>query len=198
MEQNRRPLPSLKPWALIVAVMIGPAVLVWTVRLTALFAGCAPGPGLCRGMPLGAGLRDALNLSWVISSNSLLLVGLSLAATLFAFRACRPLAGTLSLLGLPILAPMLSILAVLSARYSGCVVSSEVLSGCQLWGADMGLSLHDATVARDVVYGVVPYTFALTVMLGVLGFCFARPKAPPEPPPMARMRHNLGDDQDFE
>jgi len=50
--------PSLRPWALCVAVMIGPSLLVWTVRLGALFAGCAPGPGLCHGVPLGAGSEE--------------------------------------------------------------------------------------------------------------------------------------------
>lgn len=180
------------------AVLIGPSVLVWTVRLTALFAGCEPGPGLCRGMALGAGLRDTLGLAWVVSTNSLLLMALSLAATLLAFRACRPLIGTLSLVALPILAPMLPILAVLVSRSDGCAVSTDALGSCQLWGAGMGMSFHNAATARDVVYSIFPYTFALALMLGVLGFFFARPKAPPAPHPMAQMRHNLGDDQDLE
>jgi hypothetical protein len=187
---------SLKLWALVVAVLVGPSLLVWTVRLTALFAGCAPGPGTCRGMALGAGFRDALGLAWVASTNSLLLVGLSLAATLFAFRACRPLLGTLSLLTLPILTPMLPIVAVLVSRSDDCAVLSDALGSCQLWGAGMGMSFHNAAIARDVVYSIVPYTFALAVMLGILGFFFARPKAPPAPHPMAQMRHNLGDDRD--
>ena len=199
MEENHLSRgPSLRPWALCVAVMIGPSLLVWTVRLSALFAGCAPGPGACHGIPLGAGLRDALNLAWVVSTSSLLLVGLSLAATLLAFRAYRPLTGTLSLLSLPILTPMLPILVVLSARYDGCAVSPDGIGSCALWGASMGMAFHNAAIARDTVFGIVPYTFALTVMLGVLGFFFARPKAPPEPHPMAKMRHSLGEDDRFE
>lgn len=188
----------MRPWALCVAVMLGPSLLVWTVRLSALFAGCAPGPGRCHGVPLGAGLRDALNLSWVVSTSSLLLVGLSLAAMLFAFRACRPLTGTLSLLALPILTPMLPILAVLSARYDGCAVSPDGIGSCALWGATMGMAFHNAEIARDTVFGIVPYTVALTFMLGVLGFFFARPKPPPEPHPMVKMRHSLGEDDDLE
>jgi hypothetical protein len=193
MEPNLSYLPSLKPWAIVVAVLVGPSVLVWAVRLTALFAGCAPEAGLCRGMALGAGLRDSLGLAWVVSTNALLLVTLSLAATLIAFRACRPLAGTLSMAVLPILTPMLPILAVLSVRYDGCADAA----GCSLWGASMATTFQAAAAAREVVFGVVPYTFALTVMLGVLGFCFARPKPPPEPHPMAKMRHSLGDDERF-
>ncbi len=186
-------LHTLRPWALVVAVLLGPSVLVWTVRLTALFAGCGPGPGRCHGMALGAGLRDTLGLAWVVSTSPMLLMGLALAATLLAFRTCRPLLGTLSLLALPIFTPMLPILAVLASRYDGCAVSTDAFGSCQLWGAGMGMSFHNAAIACDVVYSIVPYTFALAVMLGILGFCFARPKAP-APHPMAQMRH--GNDLD--
>lgn len=187
---------TLMPWALCVAVMLVPALLVWIVRLTALFSGCAPGPDLCHGMALGAGLRDALNLSWVVSTSPFLLGALGLLAMFLAFRVCRPLTGTLSLLLLPLLAPTLPILAVLFSRYDGCSISSEGIGSCQLWGAAMGSSFHHAATARDVMFAIFPYTFALTVMLGVLGFVFARPKPPPEPHPMARMRRR--DDEDFE
>lgn len=184
------------PWALCVAAMLGPALLVWIVRLTALFAGCAPGAELCRGLPLGAGFRDTLDLAWVVSTSPILLGALGLLAMFLAFRACRPLTGTLSLLLLPILAPMLPILAVLSSRYEGCSVSSDGIGSCALWGAAMGMSFHNAAIARDVVFGIFPYTFALTFMLGVLGFFFARPK-PPAARPTASMRHHH-DDDDFE
>lgn len=196
MDKFGRHVSSLRLWALVVAILIGPSVLVWTVRLTALLAGCAPGSGLCRGMALGAGLRDALGLAWVVPTNSLALIGLSLAATLLAFRACRPLLGTLSLLVLPILTPMLPILAVLVSRHDGCAASMDALGICQLWGAGMGMNFHNAAIARDVVYSIVPYTFALAVMLGILGFFFARPKTPVAPHPMAQMRHSLGDDRE--
>lgn len=182
------------PWALCVAVLIGPAMLVWFVRIVALAAGCAPGPALCRGLPIGAGLRDALNLSWAMSNNSLFLIGVSILATLLAFRAWRPLLGTLTLLVLPVLSMLLPLLAVLASRYADCPVSSDGIGSCQLWGAAMGVSFHNAAVARDTIYNVVPYTFALTVMLGVLGFCFARPKAPPPEHPMAHMQRHVGED----
>jgi len=173
---------SLRAWAFCVAVLVGPSVLVWAVRLTALFGGCNPGPAPCHGVALGAGLRDALGLAFLVASNSWLLIGLSLAATLIAFRACRPLLGTLSLLSLPIL-------AVLASRYRGC--SAETIGSCQLWGAGMGFTFRDAAAAREVLYSIVPYTFALTVMLGIIGFCFARPKLPAE----AMAPHHLGNDE---
>jgi len=197
-EINASRAPSLTPWALCVTVLLGPALLVWAVRLAALFTGCAPGPDVCHGVPFGAGLRDALALNWVITTSGLLLIGLSLAATLLAFRAYRPLLGTLTLLVMPILAPILPIVAVLASRYDGCAVSNDAIGSCQLWGASMGMSFHNAAIARDVVYAIVPYTFSLAVMLGVLGFCFARPKAPPEPHGMAQMRHQVGDDERYE
>jgi hypothetical protein len=188
-------LSSLKGWSLCAAVLLGPSVLVWTVRLAALASGCTPGPGLCRGLPLGAGLRDALDLAWVVPTSPLLLVALSLAATLLAFRARRPLTGTLSMLALPILTPMLPIVAVLFSRYDSCAISSDGLGACELWGAAMGMSFHNAAIARDVIFSIFPYTFALTMMLGVLGFCFARPKLPTQAQQAASMRH---DDEPFE
>ena len=178
MDEDLR-TPGLRPWAFCAAVMLGPSLLVWSVRLTALFAGCAPGPGLCRGLPLGAGLRDTLNFSWLISTNAFLLVALSLVATLLAFRARRPLTGTLSLLTLPALTPVLPILAVLSARYDGCAVSTDLQGSCQLWGAAMGMSFHNAAIALDTIFDILPYSFALSFMLGVLGYCFARPRPVP-------------------
>jgi len=197
-EINASRASSLTPWALCVTALLGPALLVWAVRLAALFSGCTPGPDICHGIPFGAGLRDALALNWVITTSSLLLIGLSLAAMLFAFRICRPLLGTLTMLVMPILAPILPILAVLASRYPDCAVSNDAIGSCQLWGAAMGMSFHNAAIARDVVYAIVPYSFALAAMLGVLGFCFARPKAPPELQAMAKMRQQVGDDQRFE
>jgi hypothetical protein len=186
--------PSLTPWAVCVLLLLGPALLVWIVRATAFAAQCAPGPDPCHGMALGAGLRDTLMLSWAVSTNTLFLVGLSVIATLAAFRAWRPMLGTLTMLLLPILAPVLPILAVLLSRYDDCPVSTDGIGSCMLWGASMGMSFHNAPIARDLVYGIVPYTFALTVMLGVLGFFFARPRRLPPPHPMAHMHRNFGED----
>jgi len=197
MESGDLPKPesrvSLTPWALCVTVLLGPALLVWIVRGVAFAAQCQPGPALCRGLPIGAGLRDSLTLSWMVSTNTTLLVGLSLIATFAAFRACRPLLGTLSLLLLPILSPVLPMIAVLVSRYEDCPVSTDGIGSCMLWGASMGMSFHTAAIARDFVYGIVPYTFALTVMLGLVGFFFARPRAPAPPPPMEQMRRMTDD-----
>jgi hypothetical protein len=201
MEDGEIPRPvqkvTLTPWGLCVAVLLGPAALVWIVRGAAFAAQCEPGPGLCAGMPIGAGMRDALFLAWMVSTDALLLIGLSIIATLAAFRACRPLLGTLSLLLLPILSPVLPMIAVLVSRYEDCPVSTDGIGSCVLWGASMGMSFHTAAIARDFVYGIVPYTFALTVMLGLLGFFFARPRAPAPPHPMEQMRR-MTSHEDFQ
>jgi hypothetical protein len=186
---------SLTPWAICVALLLGPSLLVWIVRLTAFAAQCGPGPEPCHGIPLGAGLRDALTLSWAVSTNTLFLIGISIIATLAAFRAYRPMLGTLTLLLLPVLSLVLPMLAVLFSRYEDCPVSTDGIGSCVLWGASMGMSFHTAAQARDIVYGIVPYTFSLTVMLGVLGFFFARPRHIPPPHPMAQMRR-FGDDDE--
>ncbi len=189
---NRR---SLTPWAICVLLLLGPSLLVWIVRLTAFAAQCAPGPQPCHGIPLGGGLRDALTLSWTVSTNTLFLIAVSIVATLAAFRAYRPMLGTLTLLLLPVLSLVLPMLAVLFSRYEDCPVSTDGIGSCMLWGASMGMSFHTAAQARDIVYGIVPYTFSLTVMLGVLGFFFARPRHVPPPHPMAQMRR-FGDDDE--
>lgn len=196
MEEEVRPQrASLTPWGICVAILLGPALLVWIVRAIAFAAGCTPGPGACHGIPLGAGLRDALMLNWAVSTSALFLVGLSLIATLAAFRACRPMLGTLTMLLLPILAPLLPMLAVLLSRYDDCPISTDGIGSCTLWGASMGMSFHNAPIARDLVYGIVPYTFALTVMLGIIGFFFARPRRPPPPDAMTQMRILSGDNE---
>ena len=183
----------LTAWAICVALLLGPAVLVWLVRGMAYAVQCEPGPGLCHGMTLGAGLRDTLALAWSFSTQPLLLIGVSIIATLTAFRAHRPLLGTVSLLLLPILSLVLPMLAVLVSRYDDCPVSTDSIGSCSLWGASMGMSFHTAAMVPDIIYGIAPYTFALTLMLGLLGFFFARPHAPPPPDPMSHMRH-LGED----
>jgi len=180
---------SLTAWAVCVAVLLGPSALVWIVRGAAYVAQCDPGPGLCHSMPLGAGLRDALAFAWAISTKTLLLIGLSILATLAAFRARRPLLGTISLLVLPILSLVLPMMAVLVSRYDGCPVATDGIGSCTLWGASMGMSFHTAAMVPDIIYGIAPYTFALTLMLGLLGFFFARPRVPPPPDPMAHMRN---------
>ncbi|GAA0548551.1 uncharacterized membrane protein YhaH (DUF805 family) [Rhizomicrobium palustre] len=185
---------KLIAWALCVAVLLGPAALVWFVRVVALIAGCAPGPGLCHGLPLGAGFRDALNFCWAISANPYIVIGLSIVAALLAFRIFRPMLGTLTLLMLPATALLLPLLAVFVSRYEDCPVSSDGIGSCQLWGASMGMAFHNAALARDMIYNILPYTFALTVMMGLLGFFFARPKPPRAPHAMAHMQRPFGEE----
>ena len=180
MEEGEYPAQSthgtLTLWAVAVALLLGPSALVWIVRGVAYGAQCAPGPELCRGMVLGGGLRDALALAWTVSTNTFFLVAVSIVATLAAFAARRPLLGTLSILLLPILALVLPMLAVLASKYEDCPVSSDGIGNCTLWGATMGMSFHTAANVPDIVYGLMPYSFSLALMLGLLGWFFARPR----------------------
>jgi len=187
--------PSLVPWVLCVALLLGPALLAWAVRGVALAAQCAPGPDACRGVPLGAGLRDTLALDWMIVTNSLVLVGISILATLAAFRSYRPLLGTLSLMLLPLLALVLPMLVVFVSKYDDCPVSTDGIGSCTLWGAPMGMTFHTAATVPDIIYGISPYTFALTLMLGLLGFFFARPRPPAPPDTMTQLRRLAGDEE---
>jgi len=181
---------ALTIWGVCVALLLGPSLLVWIVRGAAYAMQCQPGPELCHGMMLGAGLRDALTRAWGVSTNTLFLIALSVVATLAAFAARRPLLGTLSLLLLPILALVLPMIAVLTARYGDCAVNNDGIGNCTLWGAQMGMSFHTAAGVPDIIYGLMPFSFSLTLMLGLLGWFFTRPR-PRRPVPhlSAQMRH---------
>ena len=151
---------ALTIWGVCVALLLGPSLLVWIVRGAAFAVQCEPGPELCHGMMLGGGLRDALMLAWGISTNVFFLIAVSIAATLL----------------LPILAPVLPMLAVVSSRYDDCSVNSDGIGDCTLWGAQMGMSFHTAASVPDILYALTPFSFALTLMLGLLGWFFARPR----------------------
>ena len=181
---------ALTVWGVCVTILLGPALLVWIVRAAAFGAQCAPGPDLCQGMLLGAGLRDTLSLAWLVGTDAFVLIAVSLVATLAAFVAHRPLLGTLSMLLLPILAPVLPMLAVYTSKYDGCPISTDGIGSCTLWGAQMGMSFHTAASVPDMVYGLADFSFALAVVLGILGWCFARPrpKAPTQSSVLAMRR----------
>jgi len=167
---------ALTVWAVCVAIVLVPSILVWIVRGAGYAEQCVPGPDLCRGMMLGGGLRDTLALAWSVGTDVVLLVGLSFLAMAAAFVARKPLTGTLSLLFLPFLALALPSLAVYTSKYDDCAVSSDGIGNCRLWGADMGMSFHTAASVPDIVLGIAPYCVALVVMMGIIGWFFARPR----------------------
>src|SRR5580765_8038841 len=107
-----KPPVALTIWALCLAVLLGPSVLVWFIRGVGFAAQCAPGPDLCRGMALGGGLRDALSLAWSVGTDILLTVALATIAAVACFADRRRVSATLSLIFLPILPALLPTLAV--------------------------------------------------------------------------------------
>jgi len=183
---REKPPVALIVWALCAAVLLGPSLLVWIVRGVGFAAQCAPGPDPCRGMALGGGLRDALALSWSVGTDILLLIVLAVIAAVACFAARRPLAGALSLVLLPIVTPLLPMLAVYVSRYDGCEINPDGIGTCVLWGARMGRSFHTAAAIPDMIYGFVPYSFALALMVSLLGWFLARPK--PQAPVHATAR----------
>lgn len=78
----------------------------------------------------------------------------------------------------PLLALMLPMAAVYSAAYAGCTISEAGAGECVLWGAPLGDSAHAAASVPGVIYGFAPMSFALAVMLGVLGWFIARRRGP--------------------
>ncbi len=174
-------------WAACIAALIGPSAIVWIVRGIGYATHCAPGPESCHVTVLGEALRYALSLAWQLPSNSLLLITVAVAATVAGFFARRPLAAALCLLILPVAALVLPMLAVYSAMYPGCDVNVDGVGDCVLWGSKMGMSFHTAASAPWIIYGFAPYSFALALMLGLLGWFFSQPR-PARPHAMARMR----------
>lgn len=185
--RDRQPV-SLIVWALCVTVLLGPSLLVWIIRGVGFAAQCAPGPELCRGMALGGGLRDALLLAWGVGTDILLFIVLAVIASVACFAARRTLSGALSLMLLPILTPVLPMLAVYVSRYDGCDVNADGIGRCVLWGAEMGKSFHTAATVPDMIYGFMPYSVAVTLMVSLLGWFLARPKPQPPMHATARMR----------
>jgi hypothetical protein len=191
-------------WCVCTGLLVGPSLLVWLVRGIAYAGGCAPGAALCHGMTLGAGLRDALNLAWILPNNGFLLIALTVGAGAAAFCEHRTIIGTLSLLLLPMLALSLPSLAVYVTRYPDCHVNPEEIESCLLWGAEMGKSIGTAALVPDIVVALAPTCAALAVMIGLIGWFFAyksRHRAVrPQQQPVMSMRqfgdHN--DDNPFE
>jgi hypothetical protein len=159
-------------WWFCVALLVGPSVLVWLVRLSALGMGCEPGPDLCRNMAIGSGLHDTLDLAWLIGSNSLASMAIAFVAAGIALKMRRPLMASLSLMILPLAALVLPTLAVYTALYSGCEANEAAIGSCQLWGTAMGMSFHRAAMAPWIIYGIVPYSFTLALMIGAVGMLF--------------------------
>jgi hypothetical protein len=163
-------------YAICIAVLLGPALIAWALRGAALAMKCAPGPDVCNGLPLGFALREALSLTWTINGNILLMLGIALVATLASFFARRPLRAALTLLLLPLAALIAPMALVYTAMYDGCTVSESGIGSCPLWGTEMGMSFHAAASVQWQVYGFVPYTFALALMLGIIGLFLMRPR----------------------
>jgi hypothetical protein len=163
-------------WSVCAALLLAPSLLVWFVRGVGYGLRCAPGPGLCHGFTLGGGLRDALDLAWLLGANPLAAVAIAFIAALLALAARRPLTAGLSLLVLPIAALVLPTLAVWVSEYDGCQVNEAGVGDCTLWGAQMGMAFHQAARTPDMVYAIAPYSFALALMVGTIGFLFFRPE----------------------
>ncbi|MEJ1967199.1 MAG: hypothetical protein WDN03_00970 [Rhizomicrobium sp.] len=163
-------------WAACVLALLGPPLLVWVVRGFALAAHCTPGPAPCRGFALGEALRGALTLAWSVGADPVTLIVLGLAAAIAGTILRRPLAGAACLLLLPLAAPILPMAAVYASTYPGCTPSEAGVGDCMLWGAPMGLSFHEAASVPWLVYGFAPYSFALALMLGIVGWFVARPR----------------------
>jgi hypothetical protein len=163
-------------WAIAAAILIVPSLAVWIVRGLAFALSCVPGPNPCRNLPLGFVLHQALNLCWLIASDSLVGVAIGFVAGVSALIARRPLLASLSMLVLPLAALALPTMAVFFTLYPGCEPSETGIGDCVVWGDHMGMAFHRAAMAPNLIDNFVAYVFALAVMIAILGFAFFRPK----------------------
>ncbi len=184
---KRRRSPAMMAFFAMSSLLIVPALLVWIVRGVAFAESCAPGPSLCQGLPFGLGLEDALDLAWALPTNTALLITIAVAATIAGIIAKRPFLAAASLLILPVASLVLPMIAVTSAHYDGCVIDESGVGDCVLWGAKMGMSFHTAAQVPGLIFDFFPYTAALALMLGLLGWFFAQPR-PARSHAMARMK----------
>jgi hypothetical protein len=171
-----------------VAGVLGPSLLVWLVRIAALTLRCAPGPALCHGMAIGGGLRDTLGLAWLAAWDTRLSLAVALVAAVAAYRLCRPLTAGLTVALLPLGALFLPALAVFSAAYPGCEPNEDGIGDCVLWGAQVGVDFHRASMMTAPLYAVAPYCISLGVMVAAIGLLFFRHRKAAEPEPFLR-RH---------
>jgi hypothetical protein len=163
-------------WAICALALLGPSLIVWILRGIAFGLHCAPGPDMCRNLPLGIAMHQALNLCWLIASDSLIAVAIGFVAAISAMIARRPLLAALSMLVLPVAALALPTMAVYFSMYADCPVSETGIGDCVLWGDHMGMAFHRAAMAPGMIDSFVSYVFALAVMIAILGFAFFRPK----------------------
>jgi hypothetical protein len=162
-------------WAICIALLILPSVLVWIVRGSALAMSCASTPDLCHGLALGNGFRDALELAWFVGLDTLLIVCIGFVAAVTMLIAHRPLVAALTMLLLPVASLAFPALAVFSVWNADCMPNEEAVGDCLLWGAKLGMAAHNAVAAEYAIFAMVPYTFALALMIAVIGFLFFRP-----------------------
>jgi hypothetical protein len=139
-------------------------------------------------MSLGGGVRDALSLAWGVGTDILLTLVLATIAAVARFTARHRLTGALSLVFLPILPALLPMLPVFVSRFDGCEINPDGIGTCALWVARMGKSFNTAATVPDMIYGMVPYSFALALMVSLIGWFLARPKPPPPMHATARIR----------
>jgi hypothetical protein len=185
-------------WSVCASALLLPSFMVWLVRGLAYANHCVPGPALCQGwLRFGGGLRDTLGLAWALSTNELALVGMAFIASLAALFSRKPLLAAASLLLFPIAALVLPLIAVLTSTYPGCGINEAGIGSCMLWGADQGMSFHQSASVQGAIYSFAPYTFALSLMIGILGWFFARPHhaIPPRTEAHAMRHHFERDDR---
>jgi len=161
-------------WLAIAAALLGPALLAWGVRGFAFVLSCEPGPAICHGMPLGNYLHSLLDLAWLIGTNTFETLMVALAAAIAALFAKRPLFAALTLLALPLAALILPSFAVFYSTYADCMPNEAGVGDCVLWGSHMGMAFHRAAMAPWIIYAIMPFAFALSLMVGAIGFVFCR------------------------
>lgn len=178
MKTTKKPLNlkriAMWTWLVCAFLLLGPSLIGWVVRLGAS-AMCTPGPEPCTAVPFGGIEQILLSAAWAMSNSGIVLLLISVIATLALFVQRKPMEGTISFFLLPIFALALPMLLVFVSKYDGCPINADRIGSCILWGNSMGVSFHTAATVQRRLYDLMPHLAGMTVMLGLLGWFFARP-----------------------
>jgi hypothetical protein len=161
-------------WLVFLALLLVPALAAWVVRLIGFAFSCSPEASDCLSQPfdgmMGAALKGTLDLAWLVSINTVVMLGLALIASIAAIIALRPVSAAATMLLAPLASLVLPKLLVNATAYNGCAVNVDGLGDCKVWGEGMGMAFHHAAFARQLFYAETPIVVAGALVVGLLGW----------------------------
>jgi hypothetical protein len=176
LRKNGHPLAKTV-WFLGLLAFAAPAATAWAILDIGRHEGCPPGAAACSRLPeLGVFFKHALDISWLLSMNAMVLIPLALLVALAAILARSPARAFIGVFAGPTAALLLPVLVVMNATYPGCNVN-EGGGSCTFWGVPMGDSFTTASIAPWMGYIIPPVGFAAAVVVMAVAYIVKRQRA---------------------